>query len=474
MTEENLGIRVADADAQAREGGNAELVFRVTLTGASSETVTVNYATADATAVADEDYTEASGTLTFAPGETEKTVRVAVLDDTVEDGGETFRLILSGPSGGQLADSEATATIRNSESSVSELEGNDLPAGTTTMGAVAVGGAATGEVEGWSDRDWFAVTLQANVQYRLDVKGRDTGDGTLTDPYLAGVFDSQGNRVGGTENEDGGEGRNSRMYFVPDEDGTYYVAAGSFWGFRNGTYTVAVTAATPSILVADAEASEGDDGTIVFLLTLDGPSTQTVTVSYATADGTATAGGDYTATSGTLTFAPGETEKTVSVAIIDDEVEDSGETFRLVLSSPTNAVLADSEATGTIHTEAMDDHPADTATTGMVAVGGTATGEIDRAGDRDWFAVTLDAGTRYRVDLKGSRTADGTLDDPYLRGIHDVDGNLIHGTGDDDGGYLHNSLVYYTPDAGGTYYISAGGYGRETGTYELSVAEETL
>ena len=230
----------------------------------------------------------------------------------------------------------------------------------------------------------------------------------------------------------------------------------------------------PMIRVADAEATEGDDSAIVFRVTLESTSSGTVTVNYATADGTATAGEDYTATSGTLTFAPGETEKTVSVAIIDDEVEDSGEAFRLVLGSPTNAVLADSEATGTIHTEAMDDYPADTATTGMVAVGGTATGEIDRAGDRDWFAVTLEAGTRYRVDLKGSRTADDTLDDPYLRGIHDVDGNLIHGTGDDDGGYLHNSLVYYTPDAGGTYYISAGGYGRETGTYELSVAEETL
>ena len=237
----------------------------------------------------------------------------------------------------------------------------------------------------------------------------------------------------------------------------------------------------PVIRVADVEATEGDDTEMLFRVMLESASSGTVTVNYATADGTAVAGEDYTATSGTLTFAPGETEKTVAVAIIDDTVEDSGETFRLLLSDPSGATLEDGEAIGTIrNTEGSvsepsgGDLPANTTTTGAVAVGDSATGEIGPAADIDWFEVELVAGKTYRVDLKGSTSGAGTLGDPYLRGIHDVDGNLIHGTGDDDGGYRHNSLVYYTPDAGGTYYISAGGYGRETGTYELSVAEETL
>ena len=72
----------------------------------------------------------------------------------------------------------------------------------------------------------------------------------------------------------------------------------------------------------------------VFLVTLNPAATGTVTVNYATADGTAVAGTDYTATSGTLTFAPGEREKkTDLVPIADDEEEDSGETFRLRASS---------------------------------------------------------------------------------------------------------------------------------------------
>ena len=100
--------------------------------------------------------------------------------------------------------------------------------------------------------------------------------------------------------------------------------------------------------VADAEATEGDDTTLDFTVTLAPAVSDTVTVQYATSNGTATAGQDYTAANGTLTFASNETTKTVSVAIIDDTEEDDGETFTLTLSNPTVAVLADAEATGTI------------------------------------------------------------------------------------------------------------------------------
>ena len=93
----------------------------------------------------------------------------------------------------------------------------------------------------------------------------------------------------------------------------------------------------PTLSVLDTAVNE-DDGSVGFLVTLDPAATGTVTVNYATADGTAVAGTDYTATSGTLTFAPGEREKkTDLVPIADDDEEDSGETFRLVLSSRRGA-----------------------------------------------------------------------------------------------------------------------------------------
>ena len=105
----------------------------------------------------------------------------------------------------------------------------------------------------------------------------------------------------------------------------------------------------PALLsVADAEAREGADEAVEFAVTLNRAASGTVTVDYATADGTAVAGEDYTATSGTLTFAAGEREKTVAVPILDDGHDEGKETFLLRLSNASGAVIADGEATGTI------------------------------------------------------------------------------------------------------------------------------
>ena len=82
--------------------------------------------------------------------------------------------------------------------------------------------------------------------------------------------------------------------------------------------------ALPGQSVSDVEASEEDDAALSFAVTLDPAATGRVTVDYATADWTATAGSDYTTTSGTLTFAAGERSKTVSVPITDDSLEDGG------------------------------------------------------------------------------------------------------------------------------------------------------
>ena len=103
------------ADAKVREGPDAVLDFAVTLDRAASGTVTVDYATADYTAIAGADYTAANGTLTFAPGETSKTVVVQVLDDVHDEGSETLTLTLSNASGARIADASATGMIVNAD-----------------------------------------------------------------------------------------------------------------------------------------------------------------------------------------------------------------------------------------------------------------------------------------------------------------------------------------------------------------------
>ena len=366
-----------------------------------------------------------------------------------EFGTTRFTLTVRASDGNETADTTVNVNVTDVEETVdppaedgdqtapqtvSEPEDEDFSDDTSTSGRVAVGETATGDIETAGDRDWLAVEQVAGRTYTIDLRGRPLNDGRLSDPYLYGIHDADGNLIEDTTNDDGGEDYNSRVTFTAPASGTHYIAAGAYRS-NQGTYEVEVSEEPPMIRVVDAEATEGDDSAIVFRVTLESTSSGTVTVNYATADGTATAGEDYTATSGTLTFAPGETEKTVSVAIIDDEVEDSGETFRLILSDPAGGSLADAEATGTIFNTdppptqmsvseaAGEDLPADTTTTGVVAIGATAAGEIESGSDRDWFAVTLTAGTRYRIDLKGSDTGDGTLADPRIYGIHYTDAN---------------------------------------------------
>jgi hypothetical protein len=97
-----------------------------------------------------------------------------------------------------------------------------------------------------------------------------------------------------------------------------------------------------------------------YTVSLSGSSPQTITVQYSTANGTALAGSDYTATSGTLTFTPGVTSQTISIPILNDSVNEANETFTLKLTSPTNAILG---GTATVTTTITDTLSASTTTT---------------------------------------------------------------------------------------------------------------
>ena len=471
------------ADAEAAEGDDPDMVFRVTLGSPSPGTVTVDYATADGTATAGEDYTAASGTLTFAPGETEKTVRVAIIDDALPDNGETFTLVLSNPSGVALSDAQATGTILNTEPSVSEPAGEDLPADDTTTGTVALGDPATGEIGTVNDRDWFAVEMVAGVRYRIDIMGSDTGSGTLSDPYFRGLYDSEGNQVGWGRN-DGGEGRNSRIFYTPDESGTYYIAAAA-GAYRTGTYTVSVglgddysdsTDTTGEVAVGgtaegEIEVRRDRDWFAVTLaageeyrIDLKGDSTDDGTLEDPFLFGVHDSNGSRI--DGTMSDNSGET---LNSRVLFRPTE-SG-TYYIAAGgygTETGTYTLAVEATGA--PPRADDHPADTETTATIAVGGTAAaGVIENGGDRDWFAVELEAGTRYRINMLGLYGGDGTLEDPKLYGIYDSDGDRVANSALDDGGAARNNRKYFTPDTTGTYYIEAGGAGHHVGAYSVSV-----
>ena len=108
---------------------------------------------------------------------------------------------------------------------------------------------------------------------------------------------------------------------------------------------------------------------------------------------------------------------------------------------------------------------------GVIAAGGSATGEVGHEGDTDWFAVTFEAGRTYRIDLNGASSGAGTLRDPSLQGIYDAEGNQLADTWNDDGGPGYDSQVLVTAQTTGTYYVSAGAWTGGTGTYRLSVTD---
>ena len=144
---------------------------------------------------------------------------------------------------------------------------------------------------------------------------------------------------------------------------------------------------------------------------------------------------------------------------------------RAASASGYSAPATSAEVTPTV----VDDFPADTTTSGVVAVGGSATGVIGSALDLDWFQVMLAAGKTYQIDMEGSETGRGDLDDPYLSAIHDGVGALVLDLtldpGIDDGGQGLNSRATFTPSAAGAYYVAVAGRGSSTGGYTLFVRE---
>ena len=125
-----------------------------------------------------------------------------------------------------------------------------------------------------------------------------------------------------------------------------------------------------------------------------------------------------------------------------------------------------------------DDEPTgNTLTNFSVTVGGSSTGTIEREGDVDFFSVQLEAGVTYQIDLEGSRTASGTLLDPFLTGVFNASGNQVFAADDDDG-VSTNSRILFTPNTSGTFFIGASSFNNvnltDVGTYTLFVEEEAL
>ena len=338
-------LSIANGTLAEGNAGKSQMVFTVTLSQAATGPVSVGYTTVNGTATAGQDYASVVGTLTFAAGETAKTVSVDILGDTLVETNETFSLSLSSPTGATIARGQATGTIVN----------DDIDAQPATLPAISIADLSTKEGNGEHNHFMFVVTLDKASSVPVTVQYK-TVDGSAT----AGV-----DYTASTGTVTFAPGTTSQMIHVDikgdsvaEADETFTVMLSSPVGatIADGSGTGSITnddvaaPVLPSLSVSDATRVEGNSGTakLNFTVSLSNAATGPVTVQYGTANGTASAGSDYTAKSGTLTFAAGETSKTVSVAVSGDTAVEANETLTLNLSGASGATIADGSATGTI------------------------------------------------------------------------------------------------------------------------------
>jgi hypothetical protein len=334
--EDQPAVSILDTAVLEGDTGTTDAVFTLTLTPASQSPVTVELATVDGTAVAPEDYTSVSSSVTFDPGETVRTVVVAVNGDTAYELDETFTVELSNPSGATIGDGQASGTILNDDDpptlsidDVSVLEGDSGTTDATftislsfpSPGPVTVQ-VATADASAVAPEDY--VSVSSSVTF-------DPGETVRTVAVAV----------------------NGDTVYEPDETFTVELSNSSGATIADGQGIGTILnddEALPSLSIDDVTVVEGDSGTTdaVFTVTLSTASAGTVSVDFATSDGTAVAPGDYLPASGTLTFDPGDTSKTITVTVNGDVVSEFDETFTVVLSNPSGATIADGQATGTI------------------------------------------------------------------------------------------------------------------------------
>ena len=325
--------------------------FTVTLSAPSGQTVSVNYGTGDGTATAGSDYTAASGTLVFTPGVTSQTITVPILNDGTYEGSETFNVNLSNASNATIADSLGVGTIRDDGTGAGGTD-NDTP-------TLAVSSASFPEGSGYAQ---FTVSL-SNPSATATTVSLSTTAGTATAGTDYGTT-LQVSTDGGTNWVNASSatiaaGATSVLVRAPitndtlDEiDETFSLTATrtagtTTNGAASGTATLLDDDATPTLSINDVTVNEAA-GTATFTVTLSAASGQTVSVSYNTGNGTATAGSDYTATTGTLTFTPGVTSQTITVAITNDSLTEATETFFVNLIGASNATISDTQGVGSI------------------------------------------------------------------------------------------------------------------------------
>lgn len=331
------------SDASGGEGGTIQ--FTISKSGATSSSFTVNFATANGTAIAGSDYNAVSSSVTFLPGDTAKTVDVLTIDDSAVEGAEGFVLNISGAAGAVINDSQGAGTINDNDvppapsfaiNDVSVAEGGNLVLTVTKTGSTSSSFSvnfATANGTATAGTDYTAVSgtltfAATDVTKPITIVTTDDSNVESDETVLVNLSGATG---GATITDSQGIGTISNNDSAPPCSGV------SFTITSNG---------------AVMEGANSD-----FTVSKSGSTSNDCSVSYASANGTATSGSDYTSSSGTLTFSSVQVSLPISVATIDDTAVESAETFSISLSSPSGGATLGSPSSATATINSNDSAP---------------------------------------------------------------------------------------------------------------------
>jgi hypothetical protein len=378
-------ISIFNMTIEEGNSGEKTATFNVALKGASTQTVSVQYATVDGTAkTADNDYRATSGTLTWNPGDTSpKTVQVKIVGDNRWEDHETFSVALANAKNATIERSSGVGTITNDD---------PLPVVSITGATIIEGDSGESDVV-------FSVNLTGVSSKPLSVQ-------YLTVDDSAKASDNDYRAVSGDLVWNPGDvsPKTIRVKIVGDNcwesDERFVVQLRNPQTCAIASDKAACTIRNddpPPLTISDAQVLEG--GNVTFAITPGGPTTQPVSVQYTTIDGTATQDDlDYRVASGTLTWNPGDASpKYVTISTGNDAKVEDDEVFYVKLSDPHNATIGKGLATGTI---VNDDWPA-------IAIGDIQVAEGDSGTKSISLPIRLST-PGFRPVVVHYTTADGT------------------------------------------------------------------
>ena len=399
--EDSPTISIDSPTVTEGDSGTTNLDFTVSLSGRSPNSVFLDFNVGTGTAtgetfsgiVSNTDYSLRDGSLTLAPGETQKTVRATIYGDTKDEPDETVVVTLGSAIGGIITNGTGIGTITD----------DDAPP------TISIGSASVAEGDSGSADLTYTVTLSTASGRAITVGYEDEGSGTATSgtDYTAITAGS----LTFAEDETTKDLTVAVLGDALDEpDETVLVQlkdpANASLATASGTGTITDDDPTPSLSIDSPTITEGDTGStdLTFTVTLSAASGREVTVDYEdTGDGTATSATDYDAlTAGTLTFAAGETSKEITVTVNGDLDDEPDETVEIELSGAANATLGTATGTGTI----TDDEATPAVTLALSPT------EIPENGGSSTVTATLDvvssADTTITVAAEAGANTDGS------------------------------------------------------------------